>query len=99
VRDLQGSVCLQVMPHTAPVGFSNDFFVAAPGHPFLQQMISALPRWNHQFGTKYPTVMFSTGPMFVSYQVRLGSPRAGLWQEHRRGQLEAPIPMVEFLCP
>ena len=54
---------------TKPVGFSNDFMVAAPQHPFLSQMIAALPSWNRRFGTKYPTVMFSTGPMFVSYQV------------------------------
>jgi len=54
---------------TKPVGFSNDFLVAMPGHPFLGQMLAALPSWNRRFGTKYPTVMFSTGPMFVSYQV------------------------------
>ena len=54
---------------TKPVGFSNDFMVAAPQHPFLGQMLAALPSWNRRFGTKYPTVMFSTGPMFVSYQV------------------------------
>ena len=54
---------------TKPVGFSNDFLVATPGHPFLGQMLTALPAWNRRFGTKYPTVMFSTGPMFVSYQV------------------------------
>ena len=51
------------------MGFSNDFMVAAPQHPFLAQMLAALPTWNRRFGTKYPTVMFSTGPMFVSYQV------------------------------
>ena len=56
-------------PQTKPVGFSNDFLVATPGHPFLGQMLAALPSWNRRFGTKYPTVMFSTGPMFVSYQV------------------------------
>ena len=55
---------------TKPVGFSNDFMVASVGHPFLDRMIAALPKWNKRFGSKYPTVMFSTGPMFVSYQVR-----------------------------
>lgn len=57
-----------VMPQTKPVGFSNDFMVAERGHPFLLQMVKALPSWNRSFGTKYPSVMFSTGPMFVSYQ-------------------------------
>lgn len=53
------------------MGFSNDFMVAAAGHPFLAQMVAALPTWNKRFGSKYPTVMFSTGPMFVSYQVSI----------------------------
>ena len=53
------------------MGFSNDFMVAAPKHPFVEQMMAGLPAWDKHFGTKYPTVMFSTGPMFVSYQVRL----------------------------
>ncbi len=57
------------MRQTKPVGFSNDFMVAAAGHNFLLKMINALPTWNKRFGSKYPTVMFSTGPMFVSYQV------------------------------
>jgi hypothetical protein len=54
---------------TKPVGFSNDFLVGTAGHPFLGQMLAGLPKWNKRFGSKYPTVMFSTGPMFVSYQV------------------------------
>ena len=58
-----------VIMQTKPVGFSNDFMVATAGHPFLAQMVAALPKWNRRFGSKYPTVMFSTGPMFVSYQV------------------------------
>jgi inositol phosphorylceramide mannosyltransferase catalytic subunit len=56
------------MPATRPVGFSQDFLVAAPGHPFLRRMLEALPRWNLHLVTKYPTVMFSTGPMFVTLQ-------------------------------
>ena len=60
-----------VMPATRPVGFSNDFLAAAPGHPLLAQMIAALPKWRMPLVTKYPTVMFSTGPMFVTLQVRL----------------------------
>ena len=34
-------------------------------------MLAALPAWNLPLITKYPTVMFSTGPMFVTLQVRL----------------------------
>ena len=55
-----------VMPKTWPVGFSNDFLVGAPGHPFLQRMVDKLPAHNWWLFSKYATVMFSTGPMFVT---------------------------------
>lgn len=55
-----------VMPKTWPVGFSNDFLVGSPGHPFLQKMIDSLPAHNWWLFSKYATVMFSTGPMFVT---------------------------------
>lgn len=58
-----------VMPATKPVGFSNDFLASVPGHAVLAQMLEALPRWRMPLLTKYPTVMFSTGPMFVTLQV------------------------------
>ena len=59
-----------VLPATRPVGFSNDFLAAAPRHPLMLQMLQALPAWSVPLITKYPTVMFSTGPMFVTLQVR-----------------------------
>ena len=33
-------------------------------------MLQALPAWSLPLITKYPTVMFSTGPMFVTLQVQ-----------------------------
>ena len=42
------------------------------GHPFMDLVIHNLVTFNHQYGTNYPTVMFSTGPMFLSAQY-------GLW--------------------
>ena len=68
-----------VMPQTRPVGFSNDFLAAAPGHPFVAQLLAALPRWNLWLLSKYPTVMFSTGPMFVTLQASLYRSRRSLW--------------------
>lgn len=44
--------------------------MAEPGHPFLASVIEALPRWNWRFGSNYPTVMFSTGPGFLDFQLR-----------------------------
>lgn len=57
-----------VMPKTWPVGFSNDFLAGAPRHPFLEQMVVSLPSKDWQLFSKYATVMFSTGPMFVTAQ-------------------------------
>ncbi|PWZ00781.1 hypothetical protein BCV70DRAFT_100948 [Testicularia cyperi] len=55
-----------VLPKTIPVGVSNDVMLSAKGHPFMDQLIHNLVTFNHQYLTNYPTVMFSTGPMFVS---------------------------------
>ncbi|WFD30030.1 hypothetical protein MSPP1_001043 [Malassezia sp. CBS 17886] len=60
-----------VLPKTIPVGVSNDLMFSAPQHPFTEMMIHALPRFNHYFLTHYATVMFSTGPMFVSALYRM----------------------------
>lgn len=55
-----------VLPKTIPVGVSNDVMAAAKGHPFMDHLIHNLVTFNHRYLTHYPTVMFSTGPMFVS---------------------------------
>lgn len=55
-----------VLPVTRPVGVSNDLMFAAKGHPFMDQVIHNLVTFNHIYLSHYPTVMFSTGPMFVS---------------------------------
>ncbi|GAC76454.1 hypothetical protein PANT_22d00035 [Moesziomyces antarcticus T-34] len=55
-----------ILPKTIPVGVSNDVMLAAKAHPFMDQLIHNLVNFNHQYLTNYPTVMFSTGPMFVS---------------------------------
>lgn len=68
-----------IMPQTRPVGFSNDFLIAKPGHPFLRQLVQALPQWNLWLLSKYSTVMFSTGPMFVTLQASLHKHRRALW--------------------
>ena len=67
-----------VLPKTWPVGFSNDFIVGAPGHPFLQKMVDNLPSSNWWLFSKYATVMFSTGPMFVTAQANTFHPKKDL---------------------
>ena len=71
-----------VLPATIPVGVSNDIMFSEKGHPFMDLVIHNLVTFNHQYGTNYPTVMFSTGPMFLSAQV-------GFWHKQN------PISLVE----
>ncbi|KAF8339152.1 uncharacterized protein EI90DRAFT_3118238 [Cantharellus anzutake] len=57
-----------ILPRTIPVGVSNDLMFAAKGHPFMAQTIHNLVTFDHDYILNYPTVMFSTGPMFISAQ-------------------------------
>ncbi|KAK4057608.1 hypothetical protein OIO90_001254 [Microbotryomycetes sp. JL221] len=61
-----------ILPATIPVGVSNDLMFAEKQHPFMDLVIHNLVTFDHSYGTNYPTVMFSTGPMFLSAQY-------GLW--------------------
>ena len=60
-----------VLPETIPVGVSNDLIFSVPGHPFMDTLIHSLETFKHNFFLPYATVMFSTGPMFVSTVYRL----------------------------
>lgn len=57
-----------ILPKTIPVGVSNDLIFAEKGHPFFAQTIHNLVTFDHDWLLNYPTVMFSTGPMFLSAQ-------------------------------
>lgn len=63
-------------PKTYPIGLSNDIMVSRPGDPFALRLISNLKHWNRWFAVKYATVMFSTGPMFVTVQYALHNRKA-----------------------
>lgn len=74
-----------VLALTKPVGVSNDLIFSARGAPFMEQTIKGLKNFNHEWVINYPTVMFSTGPMFLSaeysfwqsaHPVAPGQPRA-----------------------
>ena len=51
---------------TDPTGVSNDSMGSAPGHPFFERVIVHLQRYAHTWLLPYLTVMFSTGPLFLS---------------------------------
>ncbi|KAI0081708.1 hypothetical protein K474DRAFT_1132978 [Panus rudis PR-1116 ss-1] len=60
-----------ILPKTIPVGVSNDLMFAEKGHPFMAQTMHNLVTFDHSWVLNYPTVMFSTGPMFLSAQYGL----------------------------
>lgn len=60
-----------ILPKTIPVGVSNDLMFAEQRHPLLEQTIHNLIDFDNSWGLNYPTVMFSTGPMFLSAQYGL----------------------------
>ena len=60
-----------ILPKTIPVGVSNDLMFAEKHHPLLEQTIHNLANFDHSWLLNYPTVMFSTGPMFLSAQYGL----------------------------
>jgi mannosyltransferase OCH1-like enzyme len=57
-----------IIPKTKPIGYSNDMLAAHPKHPFFEQLINNLSRWNGWFVFPYLTVIFSTGPMYLNIQ-------------------------------
>ena len=60
-----------ILPKTIPVGVSNDLMFAEQHHPLLEQTIHNLIDFDNSWILNYPTVMFSTGPMFLSAQYGL----------------------------
>ncbi|KAL1614921.1 CSG1/SUR1-like protein [Diplodia seriata] len=54
------------LPLTAPIGVSNDVMGSIPHHAFFERAIRALPAYNRNWASPYLTVMYSTGPLFLS---------------------------------
>jgi inositol phosphorylceramide mannosyltransferase catalytic subunit len=73
-----------ILPKTIPVGVSNDLMFSEKSHPFMAQTIHNLVTFDHSWILNYPTVMFSTGPMFLSIQYGLysSSHPAGSYQSY-----------------
>ncbi|GAD96895.1 hypothetical protein PVAR5_5560 [Paecilomyces variotii No. 5] len=51
---------------TVPTGISNDAMGSVPGHPFFLRVIESLQQYDHHWLLPYITVMYSTGPLFLS---------------------------------
>ena len=73
---------------TVPTGISNDAMGAMPQHPFFLRVIESLQPYNRNWGMPYITVMYSTGPLFLSV----------IWKEYIRGT-RPPSDHVRILMP
>ena len=51
---------------TAPTGISNDAMGAVPQHPFFLRVIESLQGYDRPWAMPYITIMYSTGPLFLS---------------------------------
>ena len=51
---------------TEPTGVSNDVMGSIPKHPFFLKVIQNLQKYNRNWLISYVTIMYSTGPLFLS---------------------------------
>ncbi|SCU95152.1 LANO_0E09472g1_1 [Lachancea nothofagi CBS 11611] len=59
---------------TSPTGISNDVMGSVPGHPFFAKVMKSLKKYDRNWLVPYITIMFSTGPLFVSV----------IWKQYKR---------------
>ncbi|ODV82312.1 glycosyltransferase family 32 protein [Suhomyces tanzawaensis NRRL Y-17324] len=66
---------------TIPTGISNDVMGSVPRHPFFLKVIESLSSYKKNWLVPYITIMYSTGPLFLSViwkqYKRWGVPEAG----------------------
>lgn len=59
---------------TSPVGISNDVMGSVPKHPFFFKVINSLIKYDRNWIIPYITIMYSTGPLFLSV----------IWKQYKR---------------
>lgn len=55
---------------TEPTGVSNDVMGTVPGHPFFLKVIQSLKQYDKNWLLPYVTIMYSTGPLFLSAMLK-----------------------------
>jgi mannosyltransferase OCH1-like enzyme len=73
---------------TVPTGISNDAMGSIPQHPFFNTVIDSLAGYNRNWFMPYITVMYSTGPLFLSV----------IWKQYL-GAERPPMEHVRILMP
>ncbi|GME93652.1 hypothetical protein B5S28_g2140 [[Candida] boidinii] len=59
---------------TIPTGISNDVMGSVPQHPFFKKTIASLKKYDRNWLAPYITIMYSTGPLFLSV----------VWKQYKR---------------
>ncbi|KAK9453399.1 nucleotide-diphospho-sugar transferase [Dipodascopsis uninucleata] len=57
-----------------PTGISNSVMGSTPNHPFFMKVLLELKNYNMNWRVPYITVMYATGPLFLSV----------VWKQHKR---------------
>lgn len=73
---------------TVPTGISNDAMGSVPDHPFFKRVIESLQQYDRNWLMPYITVMYSTGPLFLSV----------IWKEYMRED-RPPAEHLRVLMP
>ncbi len=73
---------------TISTGISNDAMGSVPQHPFFLRVIESLSGYNRNWVMPYISVMYSTGPLFLSV----------IWKEYMHGHA-AENERVRILMP
>jgi len=74
---------------TLPTGISNDVMGSIPNHPFFLKTIDNLQRYNWNYLIPYLTIMYSTGPLFLSV----------IWKQYKRFKSIPDLEKVRILFP
>lgn len=59
---------------TLPTGISNDVMGSVPNHPFFRKVLESLEKYDKNWLVPYITIMYSTGPLFLSV----------VWKQYKR---------------
>jgi mannosyltransferase OCH1-like enzyme len=68
---------------TTPTGISNDILFSTPLHSFFTLVTMRLESYNRNFLLPYLTIMYSTGPLFLS----------AIWIEYLGGSTKGGAPL------
>lgn len=74
---------------TLPTGISNDVMGSIPKHPFFLKTVDNLQRYDWNYFIPYLTIMYSTGPLFLSV----------IWKQYRRWKFIPDMEKVRILFP